>query len=184
MSPGEPPVNETLVVDEAARKKAEEYVEKEEGATRKLTGRADILVTTVAVAMSLFHLYAAYGIVPAQILRAIHVAFVLFLLFLLFPAAKRFRARITWLDVALSLLGVATLAWVLVDFDDFIERAVTPTRWDLFLGVSLILLVLEATRRTSGWILTFVVVCFIAYAFAGPWLPAPWTHRERIGDEA
>ncbi len=177
MSPGEPPVNETLVVDEAARKKAEEYVEKEEGATRKLTGRADILVTTVAVAMSLFHLYAAYGIVPAQILRAIHVAFVLFLLFLLFPAAKRFQARITWLDVALSLLGVATIAWVLVDFDDFIERAVTPTRWDLFLGVSLILLVLEATRRTSGWILTFVVVCFIAYAFAGPWLPAPWTHR-------
>jgi len=177
MEQGHLPASETVVVDEAARKKAEEYVEKEEGATRKLTGRTDVLVTAVAVAMSLFHLYAAYGIIPAQILRAIHVAFVLFLLFLLFPAAKRFQARIAWFDVALSLLAVATIAWVLVDFDDFIERAVTPTRWDLFLGVSLILLVLEATRRTSGWILTFVVACFIAYAFAGPWLPAPWTHR-------
>jgi TRAP transporter 4TM/12TM fusion protein len=38
-------------------------------------------------------------------------------------------------------------------------------------------LVLEATRRTSGWILTLVVVAFVAYAFVGPWLPPPWTHR-------
>ena len=43
--------------------------------------------------------------------------------------------------------------------------------------MTLIALVLEATRRTSGWILTAVVVAFIAYAFAGPWLPRPWTHR-------
>ena len=65
----------------------------------------------------------------------------------------------------------------MIDFDAFIERAVTPTGWDLFFGVTLIALVLEATRRTSGWILTAVVVAFIAYAFAGPWLPRPWTHR-------
>src|SRR5207237_335079 len=49
--------------------------------------------------------------------------------------------------------------------------------WDLFVGVALIGLVREATRRTSGWILTAVVVAFVAYAFAGPWLPRPWTHR-------
>ena len=127
--------------------------------------------------MSLFHLYAAQAIIPAQILRAIHVAFVLFLCFLLFPAAKRFRDRVQWVDLALSVLGVAVIVYLLIDFDAFIERAVTPTGWDLFFGVTLIALVLEATRRTSGWILTAVVVAFIAYAFAGPWLPRPWTHR-------
>jgi TRAP transporter 4TM/12TM fusion protein len=135
------------------------------------------MVTWLAVAMSLYHLYAAYAIIPAHILRATHVGFVLLLLFLLFPAAKRFRARIHWTDVVLSLLGVATIAYLLLDFDEFIERAVTPTRLDLFFGVVLILLVLEGVRRTSGWILAGVVTAFIAYAFVGPWLPSPWTHR-------
>ena len=176
MAPGEVTEPE-VVVGEEARRKAEEYVEEEEGAASHFGGWVEALLTAVAVAMSLFHLYAAYAIVPAQILRAIHVGFVLFLCFLLFPAAKRFRDRIQWFDVALSLLGVATIAYLLVDFDDFIERAVTPNRWDIVLGVSLVLLVLEATRRTSGWILTLVVAGFIAYAFAGPHLPAPWTHR-------
>ena len=39
------------------------------------------------------------------------------------------------------------------------------------------LLVLEAMRRTTGWILPFVTGCFLAYAFFGPYLPAPWTHK-------
>ncbi|HEU4385217.1 MAG TPA: TRAP transporter fused permease subunit [Anaeromyxobacteraceae bacterium] len=173
----EPPSGAPVEVSEEARRRAEKYVEQEEGAASHFEGWVEAALTAVAVSMSLFHLYAAIAIVPAQILRAIHVGFVLFLCFLLFPAAKRFRHRILWLDVLLALLGVATVAWLLLDFDEFIERAVTPNRWDLFFGVALILLVLEATRRTSGWVLTLVVVSFLAYAVAGPVLPSPWTHR-------
>jgi TRAP transporter 4TM/12TM fusion protein len=171
------PSNEVVVVGDEARRKAEAIVEKEEGAARRLSGRADVVVTAAAVVMSLFHLYTAYAIVPAQILRAVHVGFVLALIFLVFPAARRFRDRIRWYDVALSLLGISTIAYLLLDFDEFIERAVTPSGWDLFFGTALILLVLEATRRTSGAFLTGVVVAFIVYAFVGPWLPSPWTHR-------
>jgi TRAP transporter 4TM/12TM fusion protein len=174
---GEQPSGGPAGISEEARRKAEEYVEQEEGAASHFKGRVEVVLTAVAVAMSLFHLYAAIAIVPAQILRAIHVGFVLLLCFLLFPAARRFRDRIMWFDLALSALGVAVIAWLLIDFDEFIERAVTPNRWDLLLGVSLVLLVLEATRRTSGWVLTLVVVGFLAYAMVGPWLPAPWTHR-------
>src|SRR5947207_7991940 len=177
MTPSELLGEPGAAVDEEALRKAEEFIEQEEGAARHFTGWTDRTITTIAVAMSLFHLYAAQAIIPAQILRAIHVAFVLFLCFLLFPAAKRFRDRVQWVDLALSVLGVAVIVYLLIDFDAFIERAVTPTGWDLFFGVTLIALVLEATRRTSGWILTAVVVAFIAYAFAGPWLPSPWTHR-------
>src|SRR6267378_1321194 len=177
MTSGGPLIDHGAVVDEDARQKAEQFIEQEEGAARHFKGWTDRALTAVAVAMSLFHFYAAHAVIPAQILRAIHVGFVLFLCFLLFPAAKRFRDRIQWFDLVLSLLGVAVVAYLLIDFDEFIERAVTPTRWDLFFGVTLIALVLEATRRTSGWILTLVVVAFVAYAFAGPWLPPPWTHR-------
>ncbi len=171
------PSSENVVVGDEARRKAEEIVEKEEGAARRLGGWPDLVVTAGAVIMSLFHLYTAWGIVPAQILRALHVGFVLALLFLVFPAAKRFRDRIRSWDVALSLLGVATIAHILVDFDEFIERAVTPTRWDLLFGAALILLVLEAVRRTSGLVLAGVVAAFLVYAVVGPWLPSPWTHR-------
>ena len=176
-SSAEAPVPQDVVVDEEARRKAEEFVEQEEGAVRRLTGKVEILVAVVAIGMSLYHLYAAYAIIPAHILRATHLGFVLFLLYLLFPAVRSQRDRIRWHDVVLALLGVASIAYLLIDFDEFIERAVEPTRLDLVFGVILVLLVLEGVRRASGNILAGVVGLFIVYAFAGPWIPAPFTHR-------
>jgi TRAP transporter 4TM/12TM fusion protein len=136
-----------------------------------------IFITVIAVIMSLFHLYAAYSIVPTQTLRPVHVGFMLFLSFLLFPVAKRFRHRAYWWDWAAALVSVAIIAYLIAGGDDFTDRATTPNRWDLILGVALIVLVLEATRRTSGWVMPAVVLGFIAYALLGPQLPAPWTHR-------
>src|SRR5262245_51779911 len=81
------------VSDEALRK-AEEFVEAEEGAANRLIGWAGLATTLIAVAITLFHLYAAYDIVPTQPLRYTHVAFVMVLCFLLFPLAARFRNRI------------------------------------------------------------------------------------------
>jgi TRAP transporter 4TM/12TM fusion protein len=170
-------VEHVVAVDQEALRKAEKFIEEEEGAASHHKGWFDRFLAAVAIVMTLFHLYSAYAIIPAHYLRAIHLGFVLFLCFLTFPALKRFRHRLQWFDVGLALLGLASIVYLLVDFDDFIERAVTPTRWDIFFGVILMLLVLEATRRTSGLILTAVVCLFIVYAFAGPYLPSPWTHR-------
>ncbi len=166
-----------VLLSEEALKKAEKFIEEEEGPSRRLSGGVAAFITTAAVVMSLFHLYAAVGTIMTQVLRGIHVMFVLFLTFLVFPAAGRFKDRINWLDLVLSLLGIAVVVYMLVDFEDFIYRSVVPNFWDKFFGVILILLVLEATRRTSGWIMPAIVIGFIVYAFAGPLLPTPWTHR-------
>ena len=168
---------QTPVVSAEQLKKAEEYIEAEEGASNRLSGAMGIFVTFVAVAMSLFHLYAAYDVVPTQTLRPVHVGFMLFLSFLLFPAAARFRDRARWWDWAAALISVGIVAYMLLGGDDFTDRATTPNRWDMVLGLALIVLVLEATRRTSGWVMPAVVLGFIAYALFGPHLPAPWTHR-------
>ena len=168
---------QTPVVSAEQLKKAEEYIEAEEGASNRLSGAMGIFVTFVAVAMSLFHLYAAYDVVPTQTLRPVHVGFMLFLSFLLFPAAARFRDRARWWDWAAALVSVGIVAYMLLGGDDFTDRATTPNRWDMVLGLALIVLVLEATRRTSGWVMPAVVLGFIAYALFGPHLPAPWTHR-------
>ena len=167
---------EVLITEEALRE-AEKYIEEEEGPSRRLTGKMDVFITVVAVAMSLIHLYAAIGIIMTQVLRGIHVMFVLFLSFLIFPSVKRFKNRIVWYDFVLALLGVAVIVYMLVDFEDFIYRSVVPNFWDKFFGIILILLILEASRRTTGWIMCGIVIAFLIYAFIGPSLPHPWTHR-------
>ena len=168
--------SESAISAEALRK-AEEYVQQEEGATNRLSGWAGMIVTGIAVAMTLFHLYAAYDIVPTQPLRYTHVAFVLVLSFLLFPLAARFRNRIEWFDVIAGMIAVGIMAYAIWGGDDFTDRAAVPDRWDVILGIALIALVLEAARRTTGPIMPIVAVLFIAYALFGDHLPPPWTHR-------
>src|SRR5919205_2223743 len=137
-------------ISEEALKRAEEMIEEEEGAQNKFAGAMAVFITLVAIAMSLFHLYASYEIVRTEALRAIHVAFVLFLCFLIFPVARRFRHRAMPWDWALALLGVAVCAWLVTQGDEFFDRSITPETWDIFFGVVLIVLVLEAMRRATG----------------------------------
>ena len=167
----------TPTVSEEQLRQAEAYVEAEEGVVNRLSGWAGIAVTAIAVAMTLFHLYAAYDIVPTQPLRYTHVAFVMVLCFLSFPVAAAFRDRIRWWDVLAAAASVAILAYAIWGGEEFTDRATSPTRLDVVLGVTFTVLLLEATRRTSGWIMPFVGLLFIAYAMLGPYLPPPWTHR-------
>src|SRR6476661_6233950 len=172
-----PPNDEIVAVSDEALQKAEAFVEAEEGAANRLMGWAGRISTAIAVVMSLFHLYAAYAIVPTQELRYTHVAFTLVLSFLLFPLAARFRNRVRWWDIVPGIFAVATIVYALWGGDDFTDRATSPDRWDVIVGLIFIVLLLEATRRTTGPIMPVVSLFFIAYAMLGPHLPAPWTHR-------
>ncbi len=157
-------------VSQEQLQKAEAYVEAEEGVVNRLVGWAGRLVTSIAVAMSLFHLYAAiagawpftdFPIITTQPLRYAHVAFVLMLSFLLFPLSARFRDRIRWWDIAAGVMGAAILVYAIEGGEEFTDRATMPTELDVVLG----------------WIVPFVALSFMAYAMAGPYLPPPWTHR-------
>jgi TRAP transporter 4TM/12TM fusion protein len=165
-----------LVSDEALSK-AQEFIEEEEGAANRFDGWRAAFITVMAVAMSLFHLYTAYGIVPTQTLRPVHVGMVLFLTFLLFPVARRFRHRIMWWDGLAALLSIVVVLYVIQGGDDFTDRNTTPLPWDIVFGVALIALILEAMRRTTGWIMPAVTSLFVVYALFGAWLPPPWTHK-------
>jgi len=164
-------------VSAEALQRAEEMIEREEGVHNKLSGWLAALVTVVAVVMSLFHLYTAYAIVRPEHLRAIHVAFVLVLTFMIFPVARRFRHRVMWWDWLLALGGLATAAYLIAGGDEFFDRSIEPNDWDIVFGIGLAILILEAMRRTTGWIMPFISVCFLLYAFFGEYLPAPWTHK-------
>ena len=167
----------TVEIDDARIRKAEEFIEEEEGATSRFGGWLGYLTTTLLIAMSLFHLYAAVDIVTAQVLRPVHVGFMLLLVFLLFPIARRFRNRLMWWDVVGAVLGVATIAYLLAGGDEFWDRNTLPSTTDTLFGAVFVLLILEAVRRTSGWIMVGVISLFLLYAFVGPWLPGSWQHR-------
>ncbi len=166
-----------VVISDEALHKAEEFIEAEEGAANKLKGWLEIFIVVVAVVMSAFHLYTAYAIVPTQTLRPIHVGFVLFLCFLVFPLSPRWRHRIMWWDWLAALLSIAIVVYLIQGGDDFTDRNTAPNPWDIAFGIGLIVLVLEAMRRTNGWVMPIVTSLFIAYALVGPWLPPPWTHK-------
>lgn len=168
---------EEATLSEEARKRVVELIEEEEGVHNSYTGVLAVLLTLAAVVMSLFHLYAAVEIVPAFMLRPIHVAFALTLVFLMFPAAKRFRNRLMWWDVLCALATIGIIGYILYWGDLLGDRATVPTMVDQVIGVTLILLILEGNRRSSTWILPFVVSLFLAYAIFGQYLPEPWTHK-------
>ena len=160
-----------------AREQLERYIEEEEGAFNRLSGWVGLAIAAFAIGVSLFHLYAAYEIVPAHVLRPAHVGMVLGLCFLMFPMARRFRDRIRWWDYLLAAAAASTMLYVLSQGAYFGDRATMPTQTDWIVGTVFIVLLLEGTRRATGLIMPCVAVAFLLYAMFGNHLPNPWTHR-------
>jgi TRAP transporter 4TM/12TM fusion protein len=124
----------------------------------------------LSAGLALYAVYWVVGIVPPQLYRPSFLLIALVASFLLYPARRgspRGPSAVDWL-----LAGVATvaLAWPLLDRAAFPYRAATPTGLDLLLGAAALVLVLEATRRTIGWILPATAIGFLLYAWLGPLL--------------
>jgi TRAP transporter 4TM/12TM fusion protein len=140
----------------------------EESASRRLTGPVGALATTLAIALSLYSLYWVLFIVQPQVYRVSFLLIALVLIFLLFPFRRGRDASVGLLDWLLIAASAAALAWPIMDFDRFIYRAADPLPIDVALGAIAIGLVLEAARRTVGWVLPVTAAAFILYAWAGP----------------
>ncbi|MEY3799949.1 MAG: hypothetical protein RLZZ406_1252 [Pseudomonadota bacterium] len=164
-------------MDNETQEKLDAFIKQEEGDSNDYKGLLAIFITLVAVGMSLFHLYAAYSIVPTHQLRVIHVALVLFLLFLSFPIAAHFKNKLMLWDILFAIGSVAIAYYILAGGDDLMDRNTAPNSTDVMVGIALILLILEGVRRTNGMVLVTVTVLFLMYAFFGNYLPAPWTHK-------
>ena len=164
-------------VADATQEQLDAFIKEEEGNANDYRGPLAVFITLVAVALSIFHLYAAYEIVPTQELRTIHVGLVLFLVYLSFPLSGYFKNRLMWWDVLCALAAIFIVYYILSGGDDFSDRNTAPNHMDVTVGVVFILLILEAVRRTNGMILLSVTVLFILYALFGNYLPAPWTHK-------
>ncbi|MBI2832801.1 MAG: TRAP transporter fused permease subunit [Acidobacteria bacterium] len=141
-----------------------------EAPARAVSGFAGRVVAILSIGLSLYALYWVIEIVQPQIYRVSFLLIALVLTFLLYPARRGTKGRVSPIDWLLVGATIATLAWPLVDFDRFIYRAATPGTLDLVLGAIATALVLDATRRTVGWILPATAAAFIAYGHGGAFL--------------
>ncbi|MBS5454773.1 MULTISPECIES: TRAP transporter permease [Bilophila] len=147
----------------------------EEGySARTLTGFTYRLFLCIGLVMALFHIYfLGYSSLEPWILYYTHLGFGLALAYLLYPfSAKSNASRPGAADIGLIVLSVAACAYFIISMNEIVFRiGVSPTPLDLVFSSLVILLVLEMTRRTNGFVLPLIAVLFILYGLYGNLLP-------------
>lgn len=163
-------------------KKQEELIQKFDKETK--TRKFDSVILTkslywIAIIIALYHfLTSALGYPATHMHRSLHVAMMLSMAFVFYPMRKKSpKRKIPWYDYILIILSLSIAAYIWIDWENFINRMGTPNTTDVILGTLLILLVMEASRRISGWPLVILSILFIIYALVGRSMPSIFMHR-------
>jgi TRAP transporter 4TM/12TM fusion protein len=160
---------------------ARRMAEEEEGIGRRPKGPARYVIPTVAVIWSFFQLsIASWLILDSTFIRAIHLGFALLIVFLNYPLLKRpvfglryFSAkdRIPILDAVIAVVAAFSAVYIAIDYAGMSARYGAPIPRDIIIGLILVVVLLEASRRVIGPALPAIATAFIAYAFLGPYMP-------------
>ncbi|MDE2469499.1 MAG: TRAP transporter fused permease subunit [Bradyrhizobium sp.] len=132
----------------------------------------------IAILFAAFQLYvAAWNYLPSQVVRGIHVGFLILLTFGLianFTAKSDAGRAAGWLIGGIGFL-CGLYQWIF--YADLIARDGDPTRLDLAVGTLLAILIFEGTRRLMGLALPLMCGACVLYWYFGKYLPTPFNHR-------
>lgn len=163
------------------QKKSDEIIKKldKESTTRTFSGMMKKIFFVLCVLVSLYHLYTAtFGPPLTLIHRSIHVSMMLVLTFLMYPLCKSSSftkpSILDWLLVALSLTSPI---YISTNYLGVVERAGNANTMDMIMATLLVALVLEASRRVSGNVLSILSLIFIGYGLFGRSMPGMFMHR-------
>lgn len=176
--------NQQNITTEASaemQSKSEEIIKKldKESTTRTFSGPMKKIFFFMCILVSVYHLYTAtFGPPLTLIHRSIHVAMMLILTFLMYPMCKKSSfTKPSILDWGLALLSLAAPIYISMDYQGFVERAGNANQMDMIMATLLVALVLEASRRVSGNVLSVLSLVFIAYGLFGRSMPGMFMHR-------
>jgi len=141
-----------------------------------LTGFSKYLVTGFSVLLSSFHIYTGlFGTFEALKQRSIHLFLALPLIFLLLPATKnKSKESINLIDIIILACSIASVGWILYDYERISMRMslISPVSiTDIVLGIILIILILEGTRRAVGLPMAILGVLCLLYIYYGKHVP-------------
>ena len=131
------------------------------------------------IGVSLYHFITSFVGTPVVLEhRSLHVSMMLALCFVMYPFSKRSNfKRVSWWDWLLVALSLFLVAYVWIDYLGIVERAGMPDTADFVVATLLVLLVLEAARRSAGLALPILSLIFIAYGLFGRSVPGVFGHR-------
>ena len=149
-------------------------------------GLARAVLLGVALVWSLFQLWIAsplpfalgFGVFNDTESRSLHLGFALLLAFLAYPAfGKSPRDRIPVADWVLGLIAAFCGSYLFWFYGALATRPGAPILQDIVVAIVGLVLLLEAARRALGLPMVILAVVFIAYIFAGPYMPDMIAHK-------
>ncbi|QHS23368.1 TRAP transporter permease [Virgibacillus sp. MSP4-1] len=150
---------------------------------RALKGFAGILISIIAIAMSIFHLYTGlFGVFESILQRSAHLGFALVLVFAIYrPTKKAGKEKVHGYDWLLMILSIVSYSYFVFNAQEiqsrmsYIEQL---TSLEIVLGFIAMFTLMEATRRVIGKTLVVLVFIFLAYGFFGHFITGALGHRE------
>ncbi|MCQ0972027.1 TRAP transporter permease [Paracoccus sp. TK19116] len=152
---------------------------------RALPRPTEVLAGIILFLLACYHYYTAgFGIPQATVHRGLHLGVTLFVVFLSFQAFGSRAPRRGTFDV----LGLPIADWIMAFagaiaafyvpwiYSELAFRVGNPNTTDIVMGTILIVVLLEAVRRSMGWPLPVIAILFICYALFGQHIPGVLVH--------
>jgi len=173
---------------ELHKKSAEDILKEETGEIRSFKQYEKILINVVALTWAIFQmLLPSFLMLNSTWVRCIHLAFALAMAYLMLPMFKYPKNRITkflapinnisFLDYLFAIAGIVTATYLIWDWQGLMFRAGLPNTRDVVLGIVLVILLLEATRRSIGTPLSIIALLFSLYAFFAESMPGVFAFK-------
>jgi TRAP transporter 4TM/12TM fusion protein len=149
---------------------------------RKLNATFKKIDYVLAIAMVLFTIMSVFIPVRPWLFRGTHLTFALILVFLNIPAKKTdetlAKGTPSIIDMIFIVVSIAVMLYIYVEFETLIYRVgALPTTVDIIVGIAIVVVVLEASRRAAGAAFMTVALVALAYTVLGKYLPGILGHR-------
>jgi len=183
--------NKEILKDLAEHREAtppkEETLLEEEKLISNLEGQRDFdksqwqywLISIVAFLWSTYQIYVVIIPTNTVFIRSIHLAFAVFLGFIMYAMykSKVLKSKITWYDFVLGIFGVTVTLYQFIAYNDLANRSGAWIPLDVFVGIGVILILLEASRRILGIALPIIAILFLIYDHFGRYMPDLIAHK-------
>ncbi len=160
---------------DSGENEALKLAEEEAGIKRRPKGFSAYFIPAIAICWSLFQLSIAKWVtLNSTYTRAIHLGFALLIVFLNYPAFKKSHfglkflsedKKIPVIDYLLALVASLSALYLFLDYEKIVVRYGAPIMIDIVVGLTLVVLLLEAARRVIGPALPIIAISFCSYAF-------------------
>jgi TRAP-type uncharacterized transport system fused permease subunit len=135
------------------------------------------LIAALSVLLVGFSIYtAAFGVFPDVIQRGTHLALALGLVYITAIRSENMGWKALIL-IGFGIAGMSAALYQAIFYDAVVSRYGAITDVEIWVAAAMLIILLDATRRTIGWSMVILALAFLAYAFWGNYLWGDIAHR-------